>query len=116
MSKQDKVFRSKVVKELPLEELEIGGALYTTRLTTKFRNRTTWECPDERKVLAVIPGTIQKLFVAEGDEVSIGAPLMILEAMKMRNEIRATMPGVVKKIYVKEGELVPKSYILLEYS
>jgi len=98
-----------------MEDLEIGGALYSTRLTAKFRNRTSWELPDNRKVIAVIPGTIQKLMVSVGDEVSAGDSMMILEAMKMRNEIKATQYGVVKKVNVKEGEQVSKAYLLLEF-
>ena len=98
-----------------MEELEIGNALYQTRLTSKFVNRKSWERPDERKVVAVIPGTIQKIMVREGDEVAAGAPLMILEAMKMRNEVRAVIQGVLKKIHVKEGDQVPRGYLLLEF-
>jgi len=115
MSKQLKDVQSEVIPEVPMEKLEIGGALYTTRLTTKFKGRKNWEKPDELKVMAVIPGTIQKVMVSEGEEVSAGETMMILEAMKMRNEIRAAQQGVIKKIYVKEGEHVPKSHLLLEF-
>jgi biotin carboxyl carrier protein len=99
----------------PLRSLEIGSVRYSTRLTAKFENRKRWERPDRKKVLSVIPGTIQKLLVREGEEVSAGTPLMILEAMKMRNEVCASQPGVVKKIHVNEGELVPKEHVLLEF-
>jgi biotin carboxyl carrier protein len=50
----------------------------------------------------------------EGDEVAVGTPLLILEAMKMRNEVLSTVDGVVLKIHVREGEMVPKSHLLLE--
>ena len=116
MSKQDESLQSKGILKSSMEELEIGGALYTTRLTSKFKNRTAWEHPDDRKVVAVIPGLIQKLMVSEGEEVAAGDSMMILEAMKMRNEIKATKRGVIKKIYVREGEQVPKSHLLLEFT
>ena len=93
MSKQDKTDQLNVVPEPPMEELEIGGAVYMTRLTSKFKNRKQWAPTDYRKVLAVIPGTIQKIMVSEGDEVSAGDSMLILEAMKMRNEIKATHEG-----------------------
>jgi biotin carboxyl carrier protein len=115
MNKQDKTDQSKLKGESSLEELEIGGAIYTTRLTSKFKNRPIWTPPDPRKVLAVIPGTIQKLMVSVGDEVAAGDSMLILEAMKMRNEIKAMQAGVIKTINVSEGELVPKSYLLLEF-
>jgi biotin carboxyl carrier protein len=98
----------------PMESLEIGGALYTTRLNNKFKNRESWSKPDEKRIEAIIPGTIQRIMVKEGDEVSTGTALLILEAMKMRNEILAPFSGVVRKIHVKEGEMVPKSYLLIE--
>lgn len=97
-----------------MEELEIGKTLYTTSLTKKFRNRETWSKPNEKLVEAVIPGTIQKIMVKEGQEVSAGTPVLILEAMKMRNEILAPVTGVVPKIHVKEGEHVPKAHLLFE--
>ena len=96
------------------ETLEIGGAVYTTRLTAKFKSRKNWQKPDEKKIQAIIPGTIQRIMAKEGDEVKVGTPLMILEAMKMRNEILSPVNGIVKKIYVNEGEMVPKSHLLLD--
>lgn len=97
-----------------MEELEIGSALYQTRLTAKFRNRKSWKRPDERMVMAVIPGNIQKVMVKEGDTVEVGTPMLILEAMKMRNQVRSPVPGVVKKIHIKRGEMVPKGHLLVE--
>ena len=99
-----------------LEKLEIGGALYTTRLTNKFRNRASWSRPDERKVEAIIPGTIQRIMVQEGEEVQPGTPLLILEAMKMRNEVLSPVHGVVSKILVSEGDQVPKAQLLVEFT
>jgi biotin carboxyl carrier protein len=116
MSKQGKTGNSSRKIESPLEELEIGSAVYLTRLTSKFVHRPRWRRPDQRKIHAVIPGTVQKLLVGEGDQVEAGAPLLILEAMKMRNEIRAPEGGIIKKIHVREGEQVPKAHLLLEFS
>jgi len=97
-----------------MEELEIGGALYTTALTAKFKSRKNWEKPDEKLILAVIPGTIREVYVSDGDKVEAGQSLLILEAMKMRNEIKAACSGVVARVNVKEGELVAKEHLLVE--
>lgn len=105
----------KAVSGSPMEELEIGGALYSTKLTAKFKNRPHWTPPDQNRVLAVIPGTIQKLMVSVGDEVAAGDSMLILEAMKMRNEIKAPHNAVIKNVNVKEGEQVSKSYLLVEF-
>ena len=99
---------------IPQEELEIGNVVYPTRLTSKFRNRQNWQRPDERKVEAFIPGTIQKILVEEGEEVSPGTPLLILEAMKMRNEVRSSIHGKIRTIHMTEGEQVPKKHLLVE--
>ena len=115
MSKQDKTDQSDLKAGAPLEELEIGGAIYNTRLTSKFKNRPVWTPPDQRKILAVIPGTIQKVMVSVGDEVAAGDSMLILEAMKMRNEIKAMQAGVIKAINISEGEHVSKSHLLLEF-
>ena len=96
-----------------MEQLEIGGVNYLTTLTGKFRNRVNWQRPDVRKVDAVIPGNIQCIIVKEGDELAQGTPLLILEAMKMRNVIVAPIQGVVKKIYVSEGDQVSKAHLLV---
>ena len=77
-----------------MESLEIGSAVYATRLTAKFRNRANWQRPDEKRVEAFIPGTIQQIMVQEGQEVETGTPLLILEAMKMRNEVLAPLTPI----------------------
>ena len=100
--------------ETAMDSLEIGSALYVTRLTSKFKNRETWQRPDEKRVEAFIPGTIQRIMVKEGQKVSTGTPLLILEAMKMRNEVLSPLTGIIKKIHVSEGEMVPKSHLLVE--
>ncbi len=115
MNKTDHSSKRKSQDELPMEELEIGGAIYKTRLTSKFRNREKWIRPDQRKIEAIIPGTIREIMVVEGSEVTQGTPLLILEAMKMNNKVLSPMDGIIKKIHVSEGDLVSKSHLLLEF-
>jgi biotin carboxyl carrier protein len=114
MSDKKKTSKKNPGSELPMESLEIGSNIYTTRLTAKFKNRKIWVKPDEKRIEAVIPGNIQRIMAKEGDEVSAGTPLLILEAMKMRNEVLAPFTGVVRKIHVREGEMVPKAHLLIE--
>ena len=60
--------------------------------------------PDnDLEVGANIPGTITKLLVSEGDEVTAGQPVAVIEAMKMESNILAKVGGVIDKIFVKEG-------------
>jgi biotin carboxyl carrier protein len=53
-----------------------------------------------------MPGKVVKVLVKEGDEVDVGRPLVVVEAMKMENELIAEGPGVVKKVFVQPGDAV----------
>jgi pyruvate carboxylase subunit B len=59
-----------------------------------------------KAVVAPLPGTVTKVLVAEGDSVAAGDVLLILEAVKMENEIKADCDGVVKSINVSTGATV----------
>jgi biotin carboxyl carrier protein len=61
-----------------------------------------------------MPGKVIKVNVTEGQEVRKNQSLVIVEAMKMENEIRAAAEGVVKRIYVSAGELVDSEKTLIE--
>jgi biotin carboxyl carrier protein len=113
MSNKEKSSEKRPANPL-MESLEIGSAIYTTRLTAKFKNRKIWQKPDENRIEAIIPGTIQLIMVKEGEKVSAGTPLLILEAMKMRNEVLSPVDGLIKKIHVSVGEMVSKSHLLIE--
>ncbi len=69
-----------------------------------------------KNVLAPIPGIILSVVVKEGDVVVPGQDLFILEAMKMKNQIRANRLGKVAKIFVSPGQQVSHSQALLEYA
>ena len=53
-----------------------------------------------------MPGKVVKVLVKEGDEVTEGMPLVVVEAMKMENELVAPRSGVVQKVYVQAGGAV----------
>jgi 3-methylcrotonyl-CoA carboxylase alpha subunit len=55
---------------------------------------------------APMPGVITKILVAPGDVVKKGAPLLVLEAMKMEHQIAAPHDGTIAAIHCREGELV----------
>jgi len=61
-----------------------------------------------------MPGIVVSLLVGVGDTVEEGQPLLVLEAMKMQNEIAAPVGGVVKHIHVGEGEAVSAGAKLVE--
>ena len=57
---------------------------------------------------AVMPGIVREVLVAAGGDVARGTPLLILEAMKMQNEVRADAPGRVAQVHVAAGTAVAK--------
>ncbi|HEY0159399.1 MAG TPA: biotin/lipoyl-containing protein [Thermoanaerobaculia bacterium] len=60
----------------------------------------------EQSTAAPMPGLVLKILVQQGDVVAKGAPLLILEAMKMEHQIVAPRDGTVVSINCREGELV----------
>ncbi len=66
------------------------------------------------RVNAPIPGLVSRVLVAPGDSVTAGQALVILEAMKMENEIRAPFEGVVNSIAAAPGQTVVRNQVLAE--
>jgi biotin carboxyl carrier protein len=64
---------------------------------------------------APMPGLVVRVQVQPGDRVTPGAGLVVLEAMKMENELTAQAAGVVKTVSVVAGEAVEKGQVLLEF-
>ncbi len=65
------------------------------------------------KVVSQMPGKVVRVLVAEGDEVEVGAGLVVVEAMKMENEIATMKGGKVTKIVVAPGDAVEGGALLL---
>jgi glutaconyl-CoA/methylmalonyl-CoA decarboxylase subunit gamma len=65
-------------------------------------------------VTSPMPGRVLKLLVAEGDEVAAGASLVVVEAMKMENELSAARAGKVLKVFVVAGQKVESGARLVE--
>ncbi|GAA4835132.1 acetyl-CoA carboxylase biotin carboxyl carrier protein subunit [Algivirga pacifica] len=66
-------------------------------------------------IKAPMPGLILTYSVEEGQEISKGTPLLILEAMKMENVIKSPRDGVIKKLNRKAGENVEKNTVLVSF-
>jgi biotin carboxyl carrier protein len=65
-------------------------------------------------VRAPMPGLVVRVLVETGQEVAAGAGIVVLEAMKMENELKAPAAGVVKGVRVAAGEPVEKGQVLVE--
>lgn len=62
-----------------------------------------------------MPGKIIEIFVKPGDSVKAGKPLLIMEAMKMENEMRASTDVQIKEICVKQGDSVESGALLIKF-
>ena len=65
-------------------------------------------------VLAPMPGLVVRVEVSEGETVSAGQSVVIVEAMKMENELLAEGPAVVKRVHVRDGDAVEKGQLLVD--
>lgn len=66
------------------------------------------------ELITDMPGKVVKVLTTEGAVVNQGDTLLILEAMKMENEIKAGMDGVIKAVNVKEGQNLESGHLMIE--
>jgi biotin carboxyl carrier protein len=72
--------------------------------------------PGPAPLIAPMPGMIVRVNVRVGDTVQPGAAVVVMEAMKMENELRAPSAGVVRAVRVQAGAAVEKGAVLVELS
>lgn len=69
----------------------------------------------DQELKSGMPGKIIEIFVKEGDVVKANKPLLIMEAMKMENEMRASRDVKIKEIKVKQGDSVESGAVLIKF-
>ncbi len=69
----------------------------------------------DKELKSGMPGKIIEIFVKEGDIVQANKPLLIMEAMKMENEMRSTSKVKIKEICVKQGDSVDTGAVLIKF-
>nr|WP_319999277.1 biotin/lipoyl-containing protein [uncultured Draconibacterium sp.] len=103
-----------MAEEKELKSLVIQGAVYKTTYTKRFENRVKYVTPDPNELYSFIPGTIIDIFVKTKQKVKEGETLLLLEAMKMENQVRMPFDGEIVKIHVKKGEVIPNRHLMIE--
>lgn len=103
-----------MTEEKKYKELIIQGAVYKTTFTKKFENRVNWEVPNVNMLYSFIPGTIIDIFVKPKEKVKEGETILLLEAMKMQNQVRMPFDGEIVKIHVKKDQVIPNRHLMLE--
>lgn len=100
--------------------LEIEGHRYTVEALDE-RTRVIQEMAARNAppsgpapIVAPMPGLVVRVNVQPGDQVSVGESVIVMEAMKMENELRASAAGTVKTVKASPGTPVEKGTILIE--
>lgn len=114
-------------------EVEVNGTNYKVEVHTKVREvkktptlvrKPVETTPEERKIqrassgssyslISPLPGSVFKILVNIGDKVSKGQTLLVMEAMKMENNIQTEKDGIVREIKVKVGDTVLQNDTLI---
>jgi biotin carboxyl carrier protein len=97
-------------------KLQTGFKEFTAEVVDPRAWRGRWhgalEAEGRQQVLAPMPGKVVRILVQAGDQVEAGQGLLVVEAMKMQNEIRSPKGGTVERLYVQEGQPVNAGEVL----
>jgi biotin carboxyl carrier protein len=94
----------------------VGTACFAVELrdprSLRSRNKDAGDDKGPRRIVALMPGRIVRLLVTENSEVEAGQGIVVVEAMKMQNEIKSPKKGIVKKISAAPGAAVNPGDVL----
>lgn len=94
---------------------EIDITTETKKLLSQYLQQSGAGSTNQAGIIkAPMPGMIIKIFVEDGQKVSKGEKVVIVEAMKMENALQSPIDGIVRSVKIKEGQAVEKDAILIE--
>ena len=109
-----------IVKNVSPFAVGIRGEVHDVEVLTErekrrkaIKGKTAAGKEGRQVVIAPMPSKVVRLLVAVGDQVASGDGVIVVEAMKMENELRSAGPGTVREIKVKEGEAVGGGHALV---
>lgn len=100
-------------------QVGLAGSIHTVQIQTERQHRLSTLAPrtnlatGEVSVKAPMPGLVTIVRVQAGDTVNQGDRLVVLEAMKMENELRAPRAGIVKAVNISAGQTVEQNKVLV---
>jgi biotin carboxyl carrier protein len=95
------------------EKFRIDDTLYDTEIHEWFSKKPHKTMPDPREVRAIIPGTVIEVKVKKGQFVRSAQIVLVLEAMKMHNNVEAEIDGVIEEVNVSAGDRVEKDKVMI---
>ena len=99
--------RGEIIVHLP------GVSVPVSIDASRRRGKAAAQAHGEQRITAPMPGRIVRVLVEKGDAVELRQPLIVVEAMKMENELRAPKAGVVKEVAVAPGASVEAGRLLM---
>jgi biotin carboxyl carrier protein len=111
----DRVYEASVWTIEPSSlRVTIGGHLFSIRIIDRKHRRSTMEHGIEgrQKLVAPMPGRVVRVLLGAGDEVTLGQGVVVVEAMKMQNEIKSPKSGRIIEVRVTEGAAVNANQVL----
>lgn len=97
-------------------KLQTGAFEYSAEVSDprawRGRRHRAFESEGRQQVLAPMPGKVVRVLAQAGEQVAAGQGLLVVEAMKMQNEIRSPKSGVVERMAVREGQAVNAGEVL----
>ncbi len=119
-----------------IAEVDVNGTVYSVEIKQEIKTPKTPKLvrtqvvptadydtqktnkPSEAKgvgnIKAPLPGTILEIFVKVGDRVKVGDKLIVMEAMKMENNINSDKEGIVSAIKIQKGDTILEGTVLIE--
>ena len=96
-------------------DVEVVGVRHEVAVLDPKRKALRLSASDAIGVIkTAMPGRVVRVLVAAGDAVVKGQPVLVVEAMKMENELKSPRDGVIKRVAVEEGALVEAKATLVE--
>ncbi len=96
-------------------QIKVDATTYETQLSKKYLMRKKYVPKDPSMLYSAIPGVVKSITVKEGSTVKKGDMILVLEAMKMLNNIKSPIDGVVEKIFVEPGQQIAKAGQLVKF-
>ena len=120
----NKSYNIEVVSESKADKtsiIKVNGTTYTIEMEDQYDQLLKQLGMDSAlaskisEIKAPMPGMVLNVLVTEGQEVSKGDSLLVLEAMKMENVIKSPAAGIIKKILINKADKVEKNEILIQF-
>jgi biotin carboxyl carrier protein len=93
--------------------VRLGGRLFTASIIDRKHRRSVEHRPEgPQRLTAPMPGKVVRVLLKPGDEVAAGQGVVVVEAMKMQNEIKSPKAGRILEVRVAEGENVNNKQVL----